>query len=757
MPAVTVQQAFDLALRHHQAGRLTDAEALYRQVLIAEPGHAEALHFLGVIAHQTGRHDLAIESIQMAIVFSPNNPAAHSNLGEIFRTCGLLDEAIAAHRRALQLKPDYAKAHHNLGVALALQGQLDEAVTAYRRALELKPDYAEAHNHLGIALAAQGKLNEAVSAYHRALELKPEYAEAHNNLGGTLAEQGQFNEAVAAYRRALQLRPDLAEAWHNLAIVLRDQGQFDQAIAACHHALQLNPNYAEAQNVLGTALAGQGKLDDAVAAYRQALELKPDFPEAQNNLGNALLDRGELDEAAAACRRALQLKPDLAAAYTNLGNALSEQGRLDESLAAYRQAMQFQPQHPLAHSNLIYTLHFHPGTDDRTIAREHRLWNRQFSEPLKRFILPLANDRRPERPLRVGYVSPDFREHVVGRNLWPLFRHHDPRDIEILCYSGVIRPDHLTEKFRERAGQWRNTVGLADEALAEMIRRDSVDILVDLSQHMAGNRLPVFARQPAPVQVSFAGYPSTTGLDAIGYRISDRYLEAGSCSQLESEQVLLIDSFWCYDPDAVEIGIHELPAKLGGRVTFGNLNSFCKVNDPLLKLWARVLRSVKDSRLILLSNRGSHRQRTLDLLEGEGIDRQRIEFVAPRPRHEYLELYHRLDIALDPFPYNGHTTSLDALWMGVPVVSLVGQQAVSRAGLSQLTNLGLPELIAHSEDEYLAIATQLAHDLPRLAELRATLRPRMKASVLMDAPHFARQIEDVYRRIWRQWCAVPAT
>jgi predicted O-linked N-acetylglucosamine transferase (SPINDLY family) len=396
---------------------------------------------------------------------------------------------------------------------------------------------------------------------------------------------------------------------------------------------------------------------------------------------------------------------------------------------------------------------FHPGYTARSISEERHRWNRRFSEPLKRFILPHANDRSPKRPLRIGYVSPDFRDHVVGRNLMPLFECHDRREFEVFCYAGVVQPDKLTEEFRQHAQRWRGTVGVSDEALADMIRRDGVDILVDLTQHMAGNRLPLFARKPAPVQVSFAGYPESTGLEAIEYRISDRYLEPGSADEETGrrEQVHLIDSFWCYDPCGVEVEVNGLPARESGSVTFGCLNNFSKVNEPVLRLWARVLGKVKDSRLVLLSRIGSPRQRTLEVLVREGVEARRVEFVDFRPRREYLEMYHRLDIVLDTFPYNGHTTSLDALWMGVPVVSLAGKTPVSRAGLSQLTNVGLPELVAHLEEDYVIIAVELAGDLPRLAQLRSTLRARMQASVLTDAPRFTRQVEQAYRKMWQAW------
>jgi predicted O-linked N-acetylglucosamine transferase (SPINDLY family) len=301
-----------------------------------------------------------------------------------------------------------------------------------------------------------------------------------------------------------------------------------------------------------------------------------------------------------------------------------------------------------------------------------------------------------------------------------------------------------------------------------MIRRDKIDILVDLSQHLARNRLQVFARQPSPVQVSFAGYPASTGLEAISYRISDRYLESeiedrrseigcglpsSDAEPRSAERVFLVDSFWCYRSCPGELEINALPATANGYVTFGSLNAFCKINEPVLRLWGRVLSEVRDSRLVLLAPEGSHTERARAILREAGVAPDRLEFLDLRPRSEYLALYRRVDIVLDPFPYNGHTTGLDALWMGVPVVTLGGEASVSRAGLSEVSNLAVPELAAFSVDGYLRLAADLARDLPPLAQLRAILRPRMEASLLMDAARFARQIETAYRSMWRRWCA----
>jgi predicted O-linked N-acetylglucosamine transferase (SPINDLY family) len=741
----TVQEAFKLALQHHQAGRLAEAEVLYRQILAVEPRHFDAQHLLGVIAHQTGHYEVAVQLIGQALLLNPNDAAAHSNLGEAQRLLGRFDDATVSFRRALALNPNSYGAHNNLGVVLQARHHLEESAAEYERALELRPDFAEALANLATVRHEQRRLDEAIEGFRQALVLKPGSAEFHNNLAVTLQEQARFEESAAACRRALEIQPNLAPAYNNLAISLHRLDRNEEAIVACQRALELQPNVAEAHLNLANSLRQLGRLDEAVEANRRALELRPGYAEAQNNLANALKDRGEMPAA----------------------------------IDVFRQTIEWMPDRVEAHDNLIYALHFLAGASPSQITEEQRRWNARFADPIRQLIQPQTNDRDPDRRLRVGYVSPDFWDHVVGRNILPLFREHDRGRVEIFCYSALDKDDAIGRSFRRLADGWRSSAGMSDEAMAELIRRDQIDILVDLTQHMAKSRLPVFARQPAPVQLSFAGYPATTGLPAIPYRISDKWLEgdfrlpifdcrlgeasmrtgtsetAAALPYLKKghESVYLLDSFWCYDPCGTALGVNDLPAQTNGFVTFGCLNNFCKVNDLVLNLWARVLQAVPESRLILLAGSGSHRQRTCNYLDRQGINTSRVQFADPRPREKYLRLYHELDIALDTFPYNGHTTSLDAFWMGVPVVSVAGETPVSRAGWSQLSNLGLPELAAQSEDAFVDIAIVLARDIPRLADLRRTLRSRMEASVLMDAPRFARQIETAYRAVWREWCA----
>jgi protein O-GlcNAc transferase len=600
-----------------------------------------------------------------------------------------------------------------------------------------------------------GQLPEAENLCRQILAQQP----AHINamlLWGMIAHQaGHVDVAVDLMSQAVALDPNISEAHNNLGIGLKDLGRLDEAIAAWRRSIALNPNQPEPHSNLGNALRAKGQLEEAVAAYRKSISVRPDYAEAFGNLGNVLRDLGQLDEAIAVCRQAIALRPDFAEAHTNLGNALRDAGRLDEAIAAYRHAIALRPTYAEAHSNLVFALHFHPAYDAQAIAEEHRRWNRQHAEPLRNLIQPHPNDCRPDRRLRIGYVSADFRNHASALFLSPLLKHHDPQQVEVFCYANVVRRDAMTAEFQRYVCGWRDIASVSDDQVARLIRQDRIDILVDLKTHTAENRLMVFARKPAPVQVTWLGNPGSTGLTTIDYRLSDPFLDPpGMDESVYSERTIrLPETFWCYDPlDGRDIPVSASPALISGYVTFGCLNNFCKINDEVFALWAQVLRQIENSRLLLLAPIGSPRWSALERLRHEGIDSSCVEFVANQPRKNYLETYYRIDLGLDTFPCNGHTTSLDSLWMGVPVVTLVGSRAFARAGWSQLSNLGLTELAAHTPEQFVRIAVDLAKDLSRLQELRSTLRPRMEQSPLMDGPRFARNIEAAYRRMWHTWC-----
>jgi len=540
-----------------------------------------------------------------------------------------------------------------------------------------------------------------------------------------------------------------------LGLQLHHSGDFKGAESHFRQAIRTDPSQPPVWFCLGNVLQDMRRLEDAIAAYQRAVALRPDYAEAHHNMGRTLRDLRRLEEALEQYRRAAALGLDTFELRTNLGVLCADMGQLDQSLAWFEKALELRLD-PAVESNLVYTLHFHPDAEPASIARAHARWNQRYALPLKSKILPHSNNSNRERRLRIGYVSPDFRMHPVGFFINPLLGLHDRSRFEIYCYSDVPSPDAYTQRLRSYANVWRETLGLTDEQLAAVIRADGIDILVDLTMHMAGSRLLTFARKPAPVQVSYLAYCSTTGLDTIDYRLSDPYLDPPSPPDIDesiySEKTVRLRSYWCYVAVADAPPVGSLPALASGSVTFGSLNNFSKVTPRVLDTWVEILRRTPGSRLILHSDAGTHRKHAWARMQSQGVDPARLEFVGFQPLVNYLNTYNRIDIALDPFPYTGGTTSCDALWMGVPLVTLTGKTAVSRGGYSILSNIGIPELVTTSQDQYVHLATDLAANLPRLAAFRSNLRQQMRTSQLCNAPQFARDVEAAYREMWRHWC-----
>ena len=791
----TPQEILTEAIRLHQAGSLGEAERLYRQILAAEPNHADCLHLLGVIALQSGRLDLAVDRFGQALAVRPDDPEVCSNLGNALRSQGRLDEAVAALRRALAVKPDFAEAsnnlasvlydqgklaeaaaasrkaielkpgypqpHANLGNALMGQGELDEAIVSYTKALEQQPNYPEVLGNLGNAFKLQGKLDQAIAAYRRALTLKPFYPEAHVDLANALRDQGRLNEAVASYRAAIDQRPAYPEALSNLGTALRDQGKFDEAIASCRKALEIRPDFPEALSNLGNALMDSGQRDEAVVCYQRAIALKPDYPEALNNLGKGLQDQGRLDEAVARFQKASQLRPDIPEIHNNLGNALADQGRLDDAIACYQKALALRPETQQAYSNLLMTLHY----SERQFDEQHPRTVRAYAELMERVphrrtfpCAPVA-DRR----LRIGYVSPDFRAHPIGFFLFDVLGAHDRSEVEVFCYSNSTLSDAITARLRAAVDHWRIIAGKPDAEVDALIRQDGVDILIDLSGHTAKNRLAVFAGRAAPVQVTSLGYFGTTGLEVMDYVLADRFVVPPGEEALFSETVWrLPDSYLCFAPPDFEVPILDRPAGEPARfrsetaLVLGCFNNWSKVSDGAVSLWARILSELPSSRLLLktkfLDNPDMQRL-AIERFARHGIASDRLILEGPSPRSALIAAYNKMDIALDPFPFGGGVTTAGALWMGVPVVTLRGNRWVSRVGESILSTVGLPDLVAGDADEYVSIVRRLADDQVQRNELRQSLRSMMAGSPFCDGPRFARSLETAYRIIWRTWCA----
>jgi predicted O-linked N-acetylglucosamine transferase (SPINDLY family) len=701
-----------------QAGRREEAQSLYRQILVADPQHLDATQMLAVLTHESGRSDEAIEML----------------------------------RGAIREHPGFASCHGNLGMMLASQGKLDEAIDCFRRALALQPDSPETLNNLGTILLSSGDLEEAIRAFGQAVALRPGFSAALGNLGTALCTAGRAGEGIAALCQALALRPDSAPANFNLGKALHEKGELDEAAAVLERALSLQPDYPEALNGLGLVFQSRRQFADAVAHYRRALSIRPDHHEILNNLGSALQEQQEFDAAIAAYRQAIALRPDYPEALGNLANVLSQVGEFGEALALYQRSLALKLDARTASSMLMF-LHMLPEWTPRQIYQEHALWHQTFARPLAASIRRHENDRSENRRLRIGYVSPDWGDHPIGRFMLPLLAHHDHGRFEIVVYTDGAESTELFERLRSRADVWQDTQALSNADLAERIRADRIDILVDLDMHAKARRLPAFARKPAPVQVAYLSYCSTTGMEAIDYRLSDPYLDPpGMDESVYSEKTIrLPHTFWCYAAPDEAPPVNAPPAMENGYVTFGCLNNFAKISPLTIDLWAGILREVGDSRLLVHARPGSHRDRFRQRFADRGVDPGRVDFVDHLPLPRYFQQYHRIDVALDPFPFGGGTTTCETLWMGVPVVTLAGQTAVSRAGTSILSNVGLPELVARLKGQYIQIAADLARDLPRLSGLRNSLRPRMLGSPLMDAADFARQIERAYRQMWSNW------
>jgi len=668
---------------------------------------------------------------------------------------GQIARAEHLYRRVLEQTPEHCDAMFLLSVLAVDSGELEQAAALLERAVRVDPNNAFYFSHLGDVYRCLGRRRDAIGVLLMAIARKPDLAEAVLTLARTFEGGGDLDAAAQCYERAQALDSKSSHAAERLANVRakRDALAAGRSPASAASS-DSGPRPAELFTALGETLRLAGRPAAAVPWYRAALELDPQLANALTALGAIHADASRFDDAIVCFRQALEIDESFHLARGYLATALDETGRLEEAQATYREVVARCPGDPAAHSVLLFNMPFWPNVSAHEILAEAKVWNARHARPLAAQAVPFTNDRSPERRLRVGYVSPDFHTHVQSLFTVPVLQHHDHSQLEIFCYSSVEKPTPLTERIRGYADVWREVTGLDDAALAEVIRRDQIDILVDLTMHMVGRRVLTFARRPAPVQICWLAYPGTTGLETMDYRLSDPFLDPADASvDVYSETTLrLPNSFWCYDPLTDEVEVNALPALVERTITFGCLNHFRKINEWVLRLWAKVLTAVPQSRLLLLVPAESARSRVRSIFGECGVELGRIEFVERSGRLDYLRKYREIDICLDTFPYNGHTTSLDALWMGVPTVTLVGDTVVGRAGLCQAMNVGLPELVARTPEEFVRVASGLAEDLEHLAKTRSMLRERMSQSPLMDGARFARDLESAYREAWRRFC-----
>jgi protein O-GlcNAc transferase len=711
------------ALRLLEANQVAAAEQLYRQILHTEPNHADAHFLLGSLLHRTNRSEQAIQHLRRAIALSPQRTDFLPPLLEALCALNRRPEAIAEARAMVAAQPDSADAHHILAQLLLNTGDAAAAVPHARRVVKLLPDVALVHRTLAAALAASNQPNEALAVMDRAITLDPNSIDAIVDRGTLLQNLGRFDEAIAAYEAALRIAPHHINALHNMAMCYAQRGRAIDAVRNLQIVTQLAPTHASAWNNLGVALQELNRMEEAIAAFTQAVQIQSTFAEALGNLAN--------------CNGMI--------------------GRHEPAIAAYRQSLHLRGD-ASTFSNLLLELLHMPGTDEAAIYEEHLEYDRQFAEPLRGKIQPHLNDWTPDRPLRIGYVSPDFREHPVAYFIEPIFASHDQRWFEVFCYSiGVRKRDAMSERLRAHGSHWYDAAALSDDDLAEMIRLHRIDVLVDLAAHTAENRLLVFARKPAPVQVTDLGYPATTGLATMDYRLTDATADPPDAPRTfcREELIRLPGPFFVYRTSSEAPLDATLPADRTGAITFGSFNKLGKINEPTLAAWASILAQTPGSRLLIKASvlaDATTRRSIGDFFIARGISADRLDlrpWVAAAERRTILG---SVDLALDTFPYNGHTTTCEALSMGTPTITRAGHTFRSRVGASANHYLGLPELITRSDEEYVRVAVELASNRQRLRDVRAPLREAIKTSPIFDAIGFTRSLEQAYHAMWERAC-----
>ena len=647
----TIQSSLEAALAHHRAGQLAEAEAIYRQVLTANPNEPNALHLLGLVAHQTGHASQAVEIITRAIQFAPQMPLFYNTLGAAYQALGRRAEASAAYHQALTLNPGYDEAWFNLGSIANEQNDQPLAEQRFRKAIGCRPNYALAWCSLGNALVKQGRLSEGTDAYRRATEFDPRMADAWNNLGNMQQQDGEIFESIESYQRALAVAPRHVSSAENL----------------------------------GTALAHIGRISEAVDCYRAV----------SNWMGN------------------------------------------------------------LPSSKLLLAINYDADRTADEVFAEHQRFGAWLESTTPRMPPPQVDLRR-DRKLRVGYVSGDFRDHAVAHFLMAILQHHDRQQFELFGYSDVLIRDSMTDRLQSFFAGWRECYGAGDEQLAEVVRKDAIDILVDMSGHTSLSRLGVFARRPAPVQATYLGYANTTGLSTIDYLVTDAVVDPPGSERWYTEQLARVEpGFACYTPPENAPAVTPLPALDRGHVTIGSLHGLAKLNRHVLDLWARVLEAMPSARMLLYRHtlRGRSRQMIYDEFARRGIDPARLDIETEAVAGaNHLAIYNRVDVTLDVFPWSGHTTACEALWMGVPIITLRGTRHAGRMVASALNCLGRNEWIADSHDQYLQRVVAMCDDLESLSTTRATLREQMRTSALCDGPRFARQFEATLRQMWHTRC-----
>nr|MBF0221225.1 tetratricopeptide repeat protein [Desulfobulbaceae bacterium] len=684
-----ISELFHDGLAHHQAGNFEDASTVYNTILQAKPNHTDSLNLLGLIAQQNG---------------------------------------------------DFHKAER-----LA------------QKALAIKTDPAFLTN-LGSAYKGQKKYSQAITAYKKALQIKPDFIEALFNLANTLFENHDYVEAEGYFKKTLQLKPNMHEARNRLGRTYNQLADHEEAINCFNHVLKSEPGNLQARNNVGYSLQELGRLDEAIDQYKKALEYHPERPELQNNIGNVLVRQGKFHEAINWYQQAVTSQPDYEEANVNLAWTYGQHGLYKESIRCLQNLCARKTDSHYAYSDLLFNCNYDPSLNNNDLFEAAKEWWVRFTKSAEGKNLKTNLQTGPKKAgevLNIGFMSPDFRQHPVGLFILPLLQNISESGFKIFCYAemGSSNHDAITLEIMQLSDSWYSTRGVDDEKVAEKISSDKIDILIDLAGHSANNRLPVMARKPAPLQASWLGYVNTTGLPVIDYRLTDQIANPGGSELYYSESlVYLPHGFFCYLPPAECPDVAPLPALASGQITFGSFNNIIKITEEVLEVWAKIVIAVPNSKLLWVSKAFTDRHiqaHFLNIFNSHGVPASRIEMVSNLPMKEYLATHNRVDIALDPFPHNGHTITCHSLWMGVPVITLKGDRYATRMGASLMTRIDLENYIAESKDDYIEKARALAANIEELKKLRSTMRNRMLSSPICDAKQFTREFELALLKIWK--------
>lgn len=714
-------------------------------------------YWVGRLLERKNLHVIAESCYRNAInLSSQGSVESRVRLGRSLVTRKRYAEARPLLEELVKLKPDRAEAWNLLGIARQEMRELTSAQEAFASALSVNPNLIQARNNQGSCYLAGANPLAALECFDAVLSVDPLYYETLNNRVVALLDLGQSAEAEKAAKYALESHPDAAPLHLNLGNAYLQQGNGYLAAQSYRKALELEPGFGEAHFNLALLYGDPQHLVEAIGFLNKEIESRGETVDLLNRLAIAYMASLSFVKSEKTCRKILAMQPEFAPAYITLGNVLSLMGDCQGALDAYQQALDLKPDDFRVRSNLMFELNYLYGWSTREIFEKHLEWARKHEQPLIAKRKQISPEPGPERRLKVGYVSPDFLSHPVGYLIQGIIQHHDKENFEIHCYAHVARPDHLTDEIRQSVDVWHDTTGLNDTALADKVVEDKIDILVDLVGHTAGHRLPLFALRPAPVQVTWLGYFHSTGMEGIDYFITDPYTSPKDGGQYFSEvPVYLPHTRFCYTPPSYAPAVADPPFLKNGFITFGCFNKLAKMSDETVAAWVQILERLPDARLWLKSaalNEEVVCEQVRGRFSSKGISPERILLHPPSGHVDMFNEYGEIDIALDPFPYTGGITSFEALWMGVPVITLAGKSVVARQSVSALANLGLTDLAFETIPQYVEGAIQLAQNKKRLQELRQTLRPVMEHSPLCELAGFTRDLENLYRRMWHAWC-----